>query len=493
MKNKILFSHLRYAVRLNKYKSKMIRRLGLICFVRSSRYNKACNLQTRNLCLKSGNNSPLRRPSVSKSIRCNFYHTNSRCLAPVVSFLLSDIGEGIKEVELTEWFVKEGDEVAQFDSICEVKSDKASVTITSRFDGIIKKLHHEMDDVVLVGQPLVDIETSHSGDEEQEEEETESEGVVVHRQDQQITFDTEKVLATPAVRNIAKKNNIDLKTVKGTGPSGRILKEDIIRFVKSPQAPQKKPAQVPPPLPKTPPTTPATPLEDTTEPIKGIRKVMLANMTEANKIPHFGYNDEYDLTKLVSLRKDLKDVAKQHGVKISYLPFILKAVSMSLSEYPILNSSISDDMEHIIYKSNHNIGIAVDSPHGLLLPCIKDAQAKSVLEVAKDVVRLQDAGLANKLHPSDLSGGTFSISNIGSIGGTYAHPVIFPPQVAIGALGKIQVLPRFDYKGDVKPFHLMCVSWSADHRIIEGATMARFSNNIKSLLEDPGRMILTLK
>lgn len=427
----------------------------------------------------------------TKSIRC--FHSNSRLLLPVVSFNLSDIGEGIKEVELTEWFVQEGDEVAQFDSICEVKSDKASVTITSRFDGIIKKLHHEVDDIVLVGQPLVDIETSGSADDDTLDEEEGSEEVIVERDEEEnVNLSSTKALASPAVRSLAKKNNIDITSVQGSGPDGRVLKEDILNMVRG-SAPSKPARSQQPstPLPVPPSTTIST--EDRTEPIKGIRKVMLVNMAEANKIPHFGYDDEYDLSNLVAVRKDLKYEAKKHDIKLSYLPFILKAVSMSLHQYPILNSSISENMENIIYKSSHNIGIAVDSPHGLLLPCIKDVQNKSILEVAHEVIRLQNAGLENKLHPNDLSGGTFSISNIGSIGGTYAHPVIFPPQVAIGAIGKIQILPRFDHEDNIKKAHIMCVSWSADHRIIEGATMARFSNNIKFLLENPSRMIFYLK
>nr|XP_039273236.1 lipoamide acyltransferase component of branched-chain alpha-keto acid dehydrogenase complex, mitochondrial-like [Styela clava] len=441
---------------------------------------KSCNVRTLQQC------SQIK----SKILFVRHFHNSRNSWMPVVSFNLSDIGEGIKEVELTEWFVQEGDEVAQFDSICEVKSDKASVTITSRFDGVIKKLHHEVDDIVLVGQALVDIETSGSLDDDNQDEEEVSEEVIVDRDDEEnINLTTKKALASPAVRSLAKKNSLDISTIQGSGPDGRVLKEDILNLIKgSDSKPAHKPT-ISPPVP----VSASIPAEDKIEPIKGIRKVMLVNMTEANKIPHFGYNDEYDLSNLVSVRKDLKHEAKKHDIKLSYLPFILKAVSMSLSQYPILNSSISDDMENIIYKSSHNIGIAVDSPHGLLLPCIKDVQNKSILEVAHEVIRLQNAGLDNKLHPNDLSGGTFSISNIGSIGGTYAHPVIFPPQVAIGALGKIQVLPRYDREGDLKKAHIMCVSWSADHRIIEGATMSRFSNNIKYLLEDPSRMVFYLK
>lgn len=414
------------------------------------------------------------------------FHVERRLHLPVVSFNLSDIGEGIKEVELTEWFVEEGDAVEQFDSICEVKSDKASVTITSRFDGVIRKLHHEVDSIVQVGQALVDIETVAEDNAESHEEEEGTQEVFVKADKDKLEISPKpKVLATPAVRSIASKNNVDITKIQGSGPDGRVLKEDILNHIKVPQK-SSAPQPVPPPIP-------SSTSQDKVEAIKGIRKIMFVNMVEANKVPHFGYDDEYDLTNLVAVRKDLKHDAKKYDIKLSYLPFILKAVSMSLLEYPILNSSISEDQESIIYKGSHDIGIAVDSPHGLLLPCIKDVQNRSILDVAGEVIRLQNAGLENKLHPNDLSGGTFSLSNIGSIGGTYAHPVIFPPQVAIGALGKIQVLPRFDHDGNLRKAHIMCISWSADHRIIEGATMARFSNNIRYLLENPSRMIFQLK
>ena len=174
------------------------------------------------------------------------------------------------------------------------------------------------------------------------------------------------------------------------------------------------------------------------------------------------------------------------------MPVILKACSLALTQYPILNATFDASKETLTYKANHNIGIAMDTPQGLLVPNIKKVQQLSILDIAEELNRLQDLGLRGKLGENDLKHGTFSLSNIGSIGGTYAKPVIMPPQVAIGALGKVQKVPKFDAQDNLIKAHIVNVSWSADHRVIDGATMARFSNLMKSYIENPSSMILEL-
>lgn len=460
----------------------------------------------------------------------------------IVPFLLSDIGEGIREVQVKEWFVSEGDRVAQFDSICEVQSDKASVTITSRYDGIVRKLHYGVDAVAYVGKPLIDIELStddgdsianrqvdnHQGSEITPQ--THADGGLSGSKEMQT-----RAIATPAVRRIAKENMVHLGDVIGTGKDGRVLKEDILAYVSKRQTQQQqqpvsvsataasKVSEVAAPAAAAAPSAVAAPAgrgstaegggatagrgaagssrpqsapparEDRREPLKGIRKGMARAMSEALKIPHFGYCDEVDMGALVKLRSQLKDSPLLRGLPFSYMPIIIKATSLALLEWPILNSSLDASAEHIIYKAAHNIGVALDSSEGLIVPNVKNAQDKSVLEIADDLKRLMELGKSGKLGPADITGGTFSLSNIGSIGGTYAKPVILPPEVAIGALGKIQVLPRFDSSGTVVPAHIMQVSWSADHRVVEGAQMARFSNLWKSYLEHPTWMLLQLK
>ncbi|XP_077390306.1 lipoamide acyltransferase component of branched-chain alpha-keto acid dehydrogenase complex, mitochondrial [Festucalex cinctus] len=436
-------------------------------------------------------------------------HTSAARGGAVVQFKLSDIGEGITEVTVKEWYVKEGDKVSQFDSICEVQSDKASVTITSRYDGVITKLYYHADQVALVGKPLVDIRTESTSDVIQEEDVVETPAMAREEHTHQEIKGL-KTQATPAVRRLAMENNIKLSEVVGSGKDGRILKEDILNFLAKqtgailPPSPFQE-IQTPPPAPPltapSPPALappPAAPRRafagrDVTEPLKGFQKAMAKSMTAALGIPHLGLCEQVDLSHLVALRDQLKADAQGHGVKLSYMPFFIKAASLCLAHFPILNASLDESCQNITYKASHNIGVAMDTGMGLLVPTVKNVQLLSVLEVAQELNRLQELGAAGQLGTADLSGGTFSLSNIGSIGGTYAKPVILPPEVAIGALGKIQVLPRFDASGHVTRAHIMNVSWSADHRVIDGATMCRFSNMWRDFLQNPASMLLHLK
>lgn len=442
-------------------------------------------------------------------------HTSTVCPGEVVSFKLSDIGEGIGEVTVKEWFVKVGDKVNQFDSICEVQSDKASVTITSRYDGIIVKVYYAIDEIARVGEPLVDIELS-------DEASTSAVEQVDQVQDQDVPtgvsnidlpsqplFD-EKVLTTPAVRRIAMENNIRLCQVQGTGKDGRILKEDLLRFLEAkkeqksavvtpkveipkaatpfvPQRPQQGVAT------KIPPAAQMVKGKDRTEAIKGFQKAMVKTMNKALQIPHFGYCDEVDVTHLVNLRNVFRKMADERGVRFSYMPFFIKAASLALLQYPILNSSVDDKCENITYKASHNIGIAMDTMQGLIVPNVKSVQNLSLLEIASELNRLQKLGIKGQLGTSDVTGGTFTLSNIGTIGGTYTKPVILPPEVAIGAISKIQVVPKFDVHDNVVKAHVINISWSADHRVIEGATMCRFSNIWKSYVENPISMLMDMK
>ncbi|XP_051928693.1 lipoamide acyltransferase component of branched-chain alpha-keto acid dehydrogenase complex, mitochondrial [Hippocampus zosterae] len=433
-------------------------------------------------------------------------HASAAHRGAVVQFKLSDIGEGIMEVTVKEWYVKEGDKVSQFDSICEVQSDKASVTITSRYDGVITKLYYDADDVALVGKPLVDIETESTSDVIQEEDVVETPAMAREEHTHQEIKGL-KTQATPAVRRLAMENNIKLSEVVGSGKDGRILKEDILDFLARqtgailPPSPFREtrtpdpPGAAPSAELQPPPAGPRRVLadKDVTEPLKGFRKAMAKSMTAALAIPHLGLCDQVDVSRLVALRDELKAEARGHGVNLSYMPFFIKAASLCLARFPILNASLDQSCQNITYKVSHNIGVAMDTALGLLVPTVKNVQLLSILEVARELNRLQELGAAGQLGTADLSGGTFSLSNIGSIGGTYAKPVILPPEVAIGALGKIQVLPRFDASGHVIRAHVMNVSWSADHRVIDGATMCRFSNMWRDFLQNPASMLLHLK
>jgi 2-oxoisovalerate dehydrogenase E2 component (dihydrolipoyl transacylase) len=463
-----------------------------------------------------------------KSQTIRKFHLTFGQNAQVVQYKLSDIGEGIREVNVKEWFVSVGDRVAQFDSICEVQSDKASVTITSRYDGIIRKLYYDVNDTALVGQPLVDIELTDKAEAEDDESsssssssESETESV---RELTSTTYERkgQKVLAVPAVRRLAVENKIDLKDVTPTGKGGRILKEDILLYLENKACkgvPQREPAPcvttpepasfekpvvVKQPTMATPTVGPAmttilprieftTLGKDKVEPVTGIRKAMVKAMTRAQVVPLFGYDDEIDMNNLIELKKTLQEYGKQRGIKFSFMPVFIKAASMALHSFPILNSSVDEKCENITYKAAHNIGFAMDTPSGLIVPNIKNVQTLSIFEIAVELNRLMQLGVVGKLGTADLSGGTFTLSNIGSIGGTYARPVIFLPEVVIGAIGRVQKVPRFNDQGNVVAVNIMNISWSADHRIIDGATMARFSNQWKSYLENPTLLLLDLK
>nr|XP_023027643.1 lipoamide acyltransferase component of branched-chain alpha-keto acid dehydrogenase complex, mitochondrial [Leptinotarsa decemlineata] len=399
-----------------------------------------------------------------------------RKLAAKVAFNLSDIGEGIREVAVKEWYVKAGDKVSQFDNICEVQSDKASVTITSRYDGVVSKLHYKVDDIALVGKPLIDIETdSDIVEGANDVTETVDKPIMEEtktRQDEHVEESHNEAFCIPSVRRLAKEHKLDLANIKGTGKQGRILKEDVLKHIQGP-----KPTKVP------------VTDEARIEPIKGFKKAMVKTMTEAMKIPHFVYSDEIKVTELSKVRSNLRE---SHDTKLSLVPFFVKAVSNALQRYPIINASVDEHCENIIYHKSHNIGIAMDTALGLAVPVIKNVENLSIMEISSELQRLIENGKDGNFSPSDLSGGTFTVSNVGSIGGTYTKPLILTPQVAIIAVGATKIVPGFDSSKNIIAEEIINISGSADHRIIDGATMARFVKVLKKQLENPYLLFLNM-
>ncbi|GLE10037.1 hypothetical protein PINS_up022011 [Pythium insidiosum] len=464
------------------------------------------------------------------------FHRHAPLAFPEIPFKLADIGEGIAEVEVLQWFVKEGEPIKQFQNVCEVQSDKATVEITSRYDGVVKKIHYNVGEMAKVGTTLIDIDVDDATAASVVETAKPAQarkgpptpvgGSAPKAVKPQVPTPkaaapepvvetptprsraapvvssarstSEKVLTSPSVRRLAKEHDIDLADVEGSGPQGRILKEDLLEYIRalaaSPPAPSA-PASAPAATSSGSAASPAAPApvtyleEDTTVPLTPIQKMMVKSMNAALRIPHFGYADEIEVDSLYELRDKLKPVAEARGIKLSFMPFIIKAASLALKHHPSLNATVSEDETHVTMLAAHNISVAMDTPTGLIVPNIKNVQSKSILDIAADLNRLQALASAGKLTPADLTGGTFSISNIGSVGGTYMSPVIMVPQVAIGAVGKFQTVPRFTKDGSVVPVRIMNVSWSGDHRVIDGATMARFSNMWKLYLENPVSML----
>ena len=464
--------------------------------------------------------------------------------------------------------------------------------ITSRFAGVVKKLHYEAGDMARVGRPFIDIDIQ--GDVKQEDldaltppPETQQSGSASapgpaatvqqqqpqpqpppppppssqqqQQQQQQVTAADSKAvtldnngigeqeqeqqqirppkgkhvaLATPAVRHLSRELNVDITQIHGTGKDGRVLKEDIYNYVESARAEKDssrsdrdslQAAHTPVPVPG--------PQKDTPVPLSRTQEQMFKSMTRSLSIPHFLYADEVDFTSLVELRGRLNKVlAKmtpaasspslrgqgEKGVggvgevgvagrgegdvtKFSYLPFVIKAVSMALFKYPILNARVdpadpaASKPPSLIYRSQHNIGVAMDTPSGLLVPVIKDVASRSVLSIASELARLQSLAAAGRLAPQDLTGGTITVSNIGSIGGTYLSPVVVEREVAILGVGRVRSVPAFDESDRVVKRQVCNFSWSADHRVVDGATMARAAEVVRGIVEEPDVMVMHLR
>jgi len=449
---------------------------------------------------------------------------------------VEDIGEGIAEAEILDWFVKPGDKVAQFDKICVVQTDKSSAEITSRYDGVITSLGWKEGELAKIGSTLCTFEVADSSvrrskpePKESFEEETASrpakvveklgsfsiDPVLVPPQSElmplagYISNQDDRVLATPSVRRLAKDHALELSRVPKSGKDGRLTKSDVLAYLASVPLEERQ-KQIQPSaadslqlvdMPREANNENVSNLhealtEDLVVPVKGIQRIMVKSMTESLKIPHFQFKDEIEMNQVAELRQQLKVEAEHQGLKLSYMPLLIKACSLALVQYPMLNAHISSDATEIVYKMDHNISVAMDTPRGLLVPVIHQVQKKSIFEIARELTRLQQLGNDNKLGQTELSGATFTLSNIGSIGGTYASPVIPAPTVVIGAIGKIQTLPRFkdeaDYEKGVYPAKLMNVSWAADHRVVDGATMARFSNLMKRYIEVPQSMFASM-
>lgn len=428
----------------------------------------------------------------------------------VEDFLLPDIGEGIVECEVVDWLVKEGDIIAEDQAVCDVMTDKALVQIPAKYAGKVVKLYTAKGDIAKVHAPLFAIERVVEGAVTAPAVSSAVAAVAAPvvaattpvstaavALSQAAIATNGKAVASPAVRRLARELNIDLTQVPGSGAKGRVYKEDVQNFaagVKVPAATTSSISSATSGATTAPVSAPVASGGRRVEPIKGIKAAMARQMAESvATIPHFTYCEEIDLTELIALRLSLKDNLAKQGVKLTMMPFFMKAMSLALNEFPILNTQVNADCSEITYFDDHNIGIAVDSKVGLLVPNVKGCQAKSIVEIAKDLTRLTDLAREGRVSPADLKGGTITISNIGAIGGTVATPIINKPEVAIVALGKVQQLPRFDEKGHVVARSIMQISWSGDHRVIDGGTIARFTNLWKKYLEEPSAMLVAMR
>jgi len=231
---------------------------------------------------------------------------------------------------------------------------------------------------------------------------------------------------------------------------------------------------------------------DTRVAVRGYMRAMIKTMQAQTAVPHLVFSDEYVMDELIALRRRCQ-AQQGEGVKITYMPFLVKALSLALSEFPEMNATFSADQEYVIQRAAHNVGIAVDSPNGLVVPNIKHVERLSIVQIAQELARLSELARANKLAQADLAGGTITLSNIGAIGGTYMSPILVPGEAAIGAMGAMQKVPKYAADGSLQACMVMKMSWAADHRLLAGATVARFSNRFKALIQDPALMLVALR
>ncbi|BBG93159.1 2-oxoacid dehydrogenases acyltransferase family protein [Prunus dulcis] len=408
----------------------------------------------------------------------------------IVDVPLAQTGEGIAECELLKWFVQEGDQVEEFQPLCEVQSDKATIEITSRYQGKVNQLLYVPGDIVKVGEILLKMAVEESQVPKQISESFENTKSLDSELD---TQNIGGVLSTPPVRNLAKQYDIDINEVDGTGKDGRVLKGDVLKYAAQKGIIQDPSASLSASSDKVlgdeksylhPSAESGCNYDDKTVTLRGFQRRMFKSMSMAAKVPHFHYVEEIKCDALVELKQSFQSNNSDSNVKHTFLPLLIKTLSMAMGKYPLMNSCFNEESLEVILKGSHNIGIAMATPYGLVVPIIKNVQSLSILEITKELSRLQQLALENKLRPEDISGGTITLSNIGAIGGN---------TVAIIALGRIQKVPQFADDGNVYPVSIMTVNIGADHRVLDGATVARFCNEWKQFIQNPELLMLHMR
>ena len=455
-------------------------------------------------------------------------------------FRLPDIGEGIHEGEIVKWFVKAGDEINEDDILCEVQNDKAVVEIPSPVKGKVEEVLVEEGTVAVVGDVLVRIDApgyedlKFKGDDKEaapakkeeaskteeqvqatgesgqdvdkkeapaEEPAVESKDAVEDVTEEAKPKGSERIIAMPSVRKFARDNEVDITAVSGSGKNGRIMKEDIESFMNGDQTPQadaSEPAQEATAeetvkeetSKKSTPQVSEGEFPETREKISGIRKAIAKAMVHSkHTAPHVTLMDELDVTELVAHRKKFKEIAAEKEIKLTYLPYVVKALVSTLREFPALNVSYDDDAQEIVHKHYYNIGIAADTEKGLLVPVIKNADRKSMFAISDEINTLATKARDGKLSPQEMKGASCSITNIGSAGGQWFTPVINHPEVAILGIGRISEKPVIK-NGEIVAAPVLALSLSFDHRMVDGATAQHALNHIKRLLGNPEHLLM---
>ncbi|SEW18853.1 dihydrolipoamide acetyltransferase family protein [Halobacterium jilantaiense] len=484
-------------------------------------------------------------------------------------FKLPDVGEGVAEGELVRWLVSEGDTVGEDQPVAEVETDKAQVEVPAPVNGTVRTLHWDEGDVVPVGDLFVTFDVEG----EAPEPESEDAGDDAEATDEAASATSEasgRTFAPPSVRKLARELDVDLDTVEGTGPSGRVTEGDVRAAAEDgddgaaaepateSQSATKRVSDDEPASaggaaaggqePAGRETTLAAPATrgvarelgvdiddvpaveqrdgeafvtaeavqayaeggqaaqgdaaaggasrefveggETTEPYRGIRRTIGEQMAESKyTAPHVTHHDTAVIDSLVETRSKLKARAEAEDVKLTYMPFVMKAVVAALKEFPVLNSELREEDEEIALKQDYNIGVAVATDAGLMVPVVKHVDQKSMLEISEEMNELVEKARDRSISREEMQGGTFTITNFGAIGGEYATPIINYPETAILGLGAIDKRPVAE-DGDVRAAETMPLSLSIDHRVIDGAEAAQFTNRVMEYLTDPELLLL---
>lgn len=427
-------------------------------------------------------------------------------------FKLPDIGEGIHEGEIVKWFVKAGDTIEEDDVLAEVQNDKSVVEIPSPVSGTIEEVLVDEGTVAVVGDTIVKIDapdaedmqfkgsesdeaSSESTEAPVEESTKEEASAPAQSSNDEEVDESKRVKAMPSVRKYARENGVNIKAVSGSGKNGRTTKEDVDAYLNGGQATASNESAVATSEETTSSAQSAAvstegEYPETTEKIPAMRKAIAKAMVNSkHTAPHVTLMDEIDVQELWDHRKKFKEVAAEQGTKLTFLPYVVKALVSALKKYPSLNTSFNEEAGEIVHKHYWNIGIAADTDRGLLVPVVKNADRKSMFAISDEINELAVKARDGKLSADEMKGATCTISNIGSAGGQWFTPVINHPEVAILGIGRIAQKPIVK-AGEIVAAPVLSLSLSFDHRQIDGATGQNAMNHIKRLLNNPELLLM---
>jgi len=394
-------------------------------------------------------------------------------------FKLPDLGEGVAEGEILKWMVKEGDSIKEDQPLVEVMTDKVNVQIPAPRSGRVSRISVKEGDVAKVGQTIVVIAQEGGMQVAQPSK------MALPRLAPSVPLsgpsptagERSEVMATPSTRRLARELGVDLGAVRPSGPGGRVTDDDVRKAASGPSLVAPVTTQMQKPSGQ----------EDLV-PLRGVRKIIADRMLKSRETTaQVTHVDEVEMTEVVKLREGMRAKAEAMGVKLTYLPFIIKATIAALREFPYVNSSLDEQAANIVLKKFYNFGIATDTEQGLVVPVVKDADKKDVFTLAAEIERLADLARKGQLSLDNVRGGTFTITNVGAIGGLFATPLINLPEVAI--LGVHKISKRAVIRdGRVEVRDMMYLSLSFDHRVFDGAYAARFTSRVIELLQDPKKL-----